>query len=213
MPAVSAGGRPFVVGLTGGIGSGKSAVENRFAALGAGVVDTDRIAHQLTAPGGRALPALREAFGEDALGADGAMDRAAMRARVFVDPAARLRLEAILHPLIRAESEAQVAALAAAPYVVLVVPLLVESGAYRGRCQRICVVDCPESLQVERVSRRSGLPPEEVRAIMATQASREERLAAADDVIDNSGDLADMHRQVDALHGRYVLMAPVAGRE
>jgi dephospho-CoA kinase len=207
MPAVTGSGGSFVVGLTGGIGSGKSAVAERFAALGAGVVDTDLIAHRLTAPGGRALPALRMVFGDDVIGAGGAMDRAAMRARVFADLDARRRLEAILHPLIRSEAEAEVAALAAAPYVILMVPLLVESGAYRERCRRVCVVDCPETLQVERVSRRSGLPADQVRTIIAAQASRDERLAAADDVIDNSGDLASMQRQVDALHARYLALA------
>lgn len=200
-------GHPYVVGLTGGIGSGKSAAADHFAALGAGLVDTDLIAHRLTAPGGHALDALREAFGADVVGADGAMDRVAVRARVFGDPEARKRLEAILHPLIRAEAAAQVAALAGAPYVVLVVPLLVESGHYQDSCQRVCVVDCPELLQVERVTRRSGLPVEQVRAIMATQASRPERLAVADDVIDNSGDLASLLRQVEALHGRYLALA------
>jgi dephospho-CoA kinase len=213
MPAVTVPGGRYVVGLTGGIGSGKSAVAERFAALGAGVVDTDLIAHQLTAHGGRALPALRAAFGDAVVDANGGMDRATMRARAFADPTTRQRLEAILHPLIRAESEAQVAALAAAPYVVLVVPLLVESGAYRGRCQRVCVVDSLETLQVERVSRRSGLSAEQVRAIMAAQAGRDERLAAADDVIHNDSDLASLYRQVDALHGRYLVLAAAVGRE
>lgn len=203
---------PYLVGLTGGIGSGKSAAADHFAALGAGLVDTDLIAHQLTVPGGRALDALREAFGSEIVGTDGAMDRAVVRARVFDDPEARKRLESILHPLIRAEAAAQVAALAAVPYVVLVVPLLVESGHYRGRCQRVCVVDCPESLQVERVMRRSGLPADQVRAIMAAQASRQERLAAADDVIDNSGGLASLRRQVEALHARYLALAAKARR-
>lgn len=207
MPAVKAPGDRFLVGLTGGIGSGKSAAADRFAALGAGLVDTDLIAHQLTAPGGHALDALRASFGAEIVGSDGAMDRAVMRARAFADPAARQRLEAILHPLIRAEAAAQVASLSAVPYVVLVVPLLVESGHYRDDCQRICVVDCPEALQVERVTRRSGLPAEQVQAIMAAQVSRQERLAAADDVIDNSGDLASLHRQVDVLHARYSAMA------
>ena len=204
---MKAPGDRFVVGLTGGIGSGKSAAADHFAALGAGLVDTDLIAHRLTAPGGHALDALRAAFGAEIVGADGAMDRTVMRARAFADPAARQRLEGILHPLIRAEAAAQVAALFAAPYVVLVVPLLVESGHYRNYCQRICVVDCPEALQVERVTRRSGLTAEQVRAIMAAQASRQERLSAADDVIDNSGDVASLHRQVEALHTRYSTLA------
>ncbi|MBT0959645.1 dephospho-CoA kinase [Denitromonas iodatirespirans] len=194
--------RPWIVGLTGGIGSGKSAASDRFGLCGAAVVDTDQIARQLTAAGGAALPAIREHFGEALIGADGALDRDAMRARVFDDPAERQRLEAILHPMIRAEADRQCAA-ADAPYVVLVVPLLIESGNYRQRCDRILVVDCDEAVQVARVMSRSGLARAQVEAIMAAQIPRAERLAAADDVIDNSGDLEHLHRQVDALHARY----------
>lgn len=208
MPTVTgASGRAWVVGLTGGIGSGKSAVADRLSALGAGVVDTDLIAHQLTAPGGKALPALEAAFGPGVLGADGAMDRAAMRDRVFADPEARRRLEGILHPMIRAECEARVNALGEMPYVVLVVPLLVESGAYHDRCRRICVVDCPEDVQVRRVMLRNGLAEELVRGILAAQATRQERLAVATDVIDNGGELEALGPQVDALHQRYLAMA------
>lgn len=196
----------FIVGLTGGIGSGKSAATDRFAELGIVVVDTDRIAHALTAPGGRAMPAIQAAFGAGVIRPDGALDRAAMRARAFTDPDARLRLESILHPAIRAESD-RLCAEAQSPYVVLAIPLLVESGSYHGRVHRICVVDCPEALQVERVVKRSGLAPDEVRAIMAAQASRERRLQAADDIIDNSGDLAMLRRQVDALHRHYLTLA------
>ncbi|QSI79105.1 dephospho-CoA kinase [Niveibacterium microcysteis] len=195
--------RPLVVGLTGGIGSGKSAAAERFAALGAAIVDTDQIAHQLTAAGGDAIPALQQAFGPQIIGADGALDRAAMRALAFGEPSARQRLEGILHPMIRARSDAAVAAAQAAPYVVLVVPLLVESGGYRSRCDRIAVVDVPEALQLERVMRRSGLAREQVEAIMAAQASRAQRRAIADDLIDNSGDIAALQRQVDELDRRY----------
>lgn len=195
--------RPFVVGLTGGIGSGKSAAAARFAQLGASVVDTDEIAHQLTRPGGAALPELRRVFGAEILTSDGALDRAAMRARVFSDAAARQLLESVLHPLIRAESEQRVRAGSLAPYVVLVVPLLVESAGYRGRCDRIAVVDLPEAMQIERVMQRSGLTREQVEAIMAAQAARAQRNAIADDLIDNSGDIAALHRQVDALDCRY----------
>ncbi len=180
--------RPYIVGLTGGIGSGKSAATDRFAALGASVVDTDRIAHELTAPGGGALEAIRTAFGD---------------ALAFREPDARRRLEAILHPMIRAESARQCVA-AGGPYVILAVPLLVESGGYRERCDRICVVDCPEALQLERVRARNGLADEQIRAIMAAQASRAQRLAAADDVIDNAGTLASLHAQVDRLHAAYL---------
>ena len=195
--------RPFVVGLTGGIGSGKSAASARFAALGVTVIDTDVIAHALTAPGGAAIAAIQAHFGPRVIAADGSLDRAAMRTLAFADPAARRQLEAILHPLIRSESERQCMA-ATTPYVILAVPLLIESGGYRERCQRICVVDCPEALQIARVSARSGLPAEQIRAIMAAQVSRRERLAAADDVIDNSGTLATLHAQVDRLHRQYL---------
>ncbi len=194
---------PFTVGLTGGIGSGKSAATERFAALGATIVDTDLIAHRLTAPGGAAIAAIRQAFGAGVISPDGSLDRAAMRARVFAEPAARQQLEAILHPLIRAESARQCLA-APGPYVVMAVPLLVESGTYRQRCDRVCVVDCPEALQIERVRTRSGLDETQIRAIMAAQASREERLAAADDVIDNGGTLEALQQQVDRLHLRYL---------
>lgn len=196
----------YIVGLTGGIGSGKSAVADGFARLGAAVVDTDRIAHALTAPGGAAMAQIEAAFGSSVIAADGALDRAAMRELAFSDAAARARLEAILHPLIRSESARQCAA-AQAPYVVLVVPLLVESGNWRERCDRLCVVDCPESLQIERVRARSALPEAQIRAIMAAQASRAERLAVADDVIDNSGTLAELAARIEALHRNYLALA------
>ena len=153
--------RPYIVGLTGGIGSGKSAATAHFAALGASVVDTDLIAHALTAPGGAAIEAIRHAFGEAMLAADGSLDRAAMRALAFQRPQARRQLEAILHPLIRDESARQCRA-APGPYVILAVPLLIESGDYRARCDRICVVDCPEDLQVTRVHQRNALPEEQI---------------------------------------------------
>lgn len=196
----------FIVGLTGGIGSGKSAATDRFAAQGITVVDTDRIAHMLTSADGLAMPAIRAAFGDDVIRPDGALDRAAMRARVFSAPDARARLESILHPIIRAESD-RLCAEAHSPYVILAVPLLIESGSYRGRVHRVCVVDCPEPLQVERVVQRSGLAADEVKAIMAAQASRAQRLRAADDIIDNSGDLAALARQVEALHRQYLTLA------
>lgn len=199
----------FLVGLTGGIGSGKSAAASLFEALGAAVVDTDAIAHELTAPGGAAIESIRSAFGDGVIDARGALDRAAMRRKVFADASAKARLEAILHPMIRAEADRRSAA-ARAPYVVLVVPLLVESGGYRSRVQRVAVVDCPEEVQVARVMSRSGLSAEEARAIMSAQVSREQRLAVADDVIDNGGDLAALRPQVEALHRRYLEMAAVS---
>ncbi len=196
----------FVVGLTGGIGSGKSAAAEEFARLGAAVVDTDAIAHELTRAGGAAIAGLRRALGEEYVDAAGAMDRAKVRALVFADATAKARLEALLHPMIRAESERRIAA-SAAPYVVHVVPLLVESPDYRKRVQRVLVVDCPPRLQQERVRRRSGLADDEIERIIGAQTSRPARLAAADDVIDNSGTLDALHKQVRALHQRYLEMA------
>lgn len=198
--------RPYVVGLTGGIGSGKTAVADGLGQRGAALVDTDVIARTLTTPGGAAMPAIAAAFGPTVVASDGSLDRAAMRDLAFADPAVRGRLETILHPLIRAESARQCAA-AQAPYVVLVVPLLVESGNWRERCDRLCVVDCPEDLQIERVRARSALPETQIRAIMAAQASRAERLAVADDVVDNSGTLAELDAQIEALHRRYLALA------
>lgn len=196
----------YIVGLTGGIGSGKSTVAELFVGHGAALVDTDAIAHELTGPGGAAMPALLAEFGAEVATADGTLDRAAMRRRVFAEPTARARLEGILHPLIRRVSSERCAA-ATVPYVILAVPLLVESGSYRERCDRIAVVDCPESLQVERVMMRSGLSAAEVRAIMAAQASRAQRLAAADDIIGNDGDLAALAARVAGLHADYLQRA------
>lgn len=195
----------FVVGLTGGIGSGKSSVADLFVELGAALVDTDAIAHELTGPDGAAMPALLAEFGPAVAGPDGALDRAAMRQRVFADPAARGRLEAILHPLIRRLSDERCRT-AGAPYVILAVPLLVESGAYRERCDRIVVVDCPESLQIQRVMARNGLSMAEVETIMAAQATRQQRLAAADDVVVNDAGFDSLRAQVEALHRKYLLL-------
>jgi dephospho-CoA kinase len=172
---------PYVVGLTGGIGSGKSAAADLFGALGAAVVDTDQIAHRLTAPEGAAMADIRAAFGAGVIAEDGSLNRPAMRALAFGDPAARMRLEGILHPMIRSESE------------------------------RLCVVDCPEEVQVARVMLRSGLEACQVRAIMAAQASRSARLAAADDVVDNAGSLEYLREQVAALHRTYLDLAAQAG--
>lgn len=201
---------PFIVGLTGGIGSGKSAAADLFGEMGAAIVDTDLIAHRLTAPGGAAMEAVEAAFGAGVVAADGSLNRPAMRALAFEDPAARQRLEAILHPMIRSESE-RLCLLAEAAYVMLVVPLLVESGSYRKRVARLCVVDCPEEIQVARVMLRSRLEESQVRAIMAVQARRAVRLAAADDVVDNSGSHAQLQKQVAALHRRYLELAARAG--
>lgn len=197
-----------VIGLTGGIGSGKSAAAAQFAALGAAVVDTDVIAHRLTTAGGLAIPAIRAAFGDDVIAPDGAMDRAAMRQRVFSQADAKARLEGILHPMIREETLREIDRVgASAPYVLLVVPLMIETGFYLNHIARLLVVDCPESMQIDRVAARSGLSADEVRAIMANQASRAARLKAADDVIDNSGDLEQLRRQVLNLHAQYQTLA------
>jgi dephospho-CoA kinase len=196
----------FVVGLTGGIGSGKSAAAAEFARLGAAVIDADAIAHELTRAGGAAVAGVRRVLGDEFIDAHGAMDRDKVRARVFADAQARARLEGLLHPLIRAESERRIAA-ARAPYVVHVVPLLIESPNYRERVQRVLVVDCAPPVQQERVRRRSGLDDEQIRRIMDAQSARQARLAAADDVIDNSGSLDALHKQVRALHSRYLDLA------
>lgn len=196
----------FVVGLTGGIGSGKSAVAALFARRGITVVDTDAIAHELTSPGGGAMEAILESFGSDFITPEGALDRARMRALVFRDPQSKRRLERILHPRIRAESAVRIAA-ASSPYVILVVPLLVEAGVDRARYQRVMVVDCDEDVQIERVMRRSHLPDDEVRRIMASQVGRQERREAADDVVDNSEGLDGLEPQVEALHRRYLALA------
>jgi dephospho-CoA kinase len=188
-------------GLTGGIGSGKSAVADRLAALGAVVIDTDAISRELTAPGGAAIAPLASAFGAGAIGRDGGLDRAAMRQRVFSDAGERRRLEAVLHPLIREES-ARALERARGPYALLVVPLLFESGAWAGRVRRVVVVDCPESVQVARTVARSGLSEAEVRAIMAAQWPRWRRLQAADEVIWNGGSLEALQAQCEALDRR-----------
>jgi dephospho-CoA kinase len=193
------------VGLTGGIGSGKSAAAEEFAALGATVVDTDVISRELTDKGGAAIAEVERLFGKDFVAA-GAMDRQRMREHVFTDPAAKRALEALLHPMIREESGRRITA-ASGSYVVHVVPLLIESPDYRKRVDRVLVVDAPEETQIERVRARSRLAAEEVRAIMRGQISRAERLAAADDVIDNRGSRDALRKQVGALHRKYLQFA------
>ena len=197
---------PFCVGLTGGIGSGKSVVARMFEEFGAAVVDTDAIAHELTRPGGRALAAIRKGFGAEYIAADGGLDRARMRRLAFRDADARSRLEAILHPLIRRRSRARIAA-ARQPYVLIVVPLLLETGAYRDLVDRVLVVDCDEQRQVERAMARSGLGREEVLAIMAAQLPRARRLAQADDTLLNDGGMDALRRRARRLHARYLALA------
>jgi dephospho-CoA kinase len=197
---------PFSVGLTGGIGSGKSAASDRFGELGAGVVDTDEISRELTAPAGAAMQEIRKQFGPEFITVDGGLDRARMRRLVFADAAARRKLEAFLHPLIRARTRTAIAA-AAQPYVVVVVPLLLETGACAELVERVLVVDCEEAEQVRRTMARSGLSAGEVREIMATQLSRAERLRRADDVLANDGDLPALQRRVARLHAQYLDLA------
>ena len=175
------------VGLTGGIGSGKSTVCRMLRDLGAWVVDTDAIAHRLTAPGGRALPAIAAQFGAEVIADNGAMDRTRMRERVFADPAQRRALEAILHPMIGEDTRAEAAAAPQGAIVVFDVPLLVESGRWRDQVDRILVVDCPVETQIARVMQRNGWTADAVQRIIDQQASRAQRLAVADDVIVNDG--------------------------
>jgi dephospho-CoA kinase len=200
---------PLVVGLTGGIGSGKSAVASAFASLGVEIVDADVLAHRLSAPGQPGYAAIRAQFPDIALQAGGEIDRAQLRSRVFADAAARVRLETALHPLIAAEARREMHAWRG-PYGIAVVPLLLERGKLSSSVDRILVVDCPEDAQVARVAARSGMAPAEVRAIMATQTSRQERLAAADDVIDNAGPPEAIPPQVAELDRRYRALAAAA---
>jgi len=201
--------RSFAIGLTGGIGSGKSTVASLFALRGVAIIDTDVIAHALTGVGGAAMPAIRAEFGTSFITAEGALERSLMRAAIFSDPAAKKQLETILHPLIANHADQAARALQTndAGYLIYVVPLLVELRYWQERVDRILVVDCEEAMQRERVMRRNGLSTAQAGAIMATQATRAERLAAADDVIDNNGDPAQLFSQVAILHAHYRLQA------
>jgi dephospho-CoA kinase len=199
----------FAVGLTGGIGSGKSTVADLFAELGTPVIDTDVFARELTAPGGAALEAIHALFGDAVMQADGTLDRAALRRLVFADSASRRQLEAVLHPRIRQAVDRALAALDA-PYALVVIPLLVETGGYRDVLDRVLVVDCPEALQIARVAARSGLARDEAKAILAAQAGRAERLAAADDVIVNTGTREALRAEVARLHRHYLALAAAA---
>jgi dephospho-CoA kinase len=191
-----------LIGLTGGIGSGKTAVSDLLGKLGAGIVDTDLIAHQITASNGLAISAIEKQFGPDYLDAHGALDRNKMRTLVFAKPEARKTLEAITHPLIRQETIKQAKQLFAkgVPYLVFVVPLLIESGSWQGLIDRLVVVDCPEELQITRVMQRSNLSRAEVERILEAQASRKDRLAFADIVIKNQGSLTALEAEVNQLH-------------
>ncbi|MFM0630586.1 dephospho-CoA kinase [Paraburkholderia xenovorans] len=197
----------FAVGLTGGIGSGKSTVADLFAAHGVPLVDTDLIAHRITAPHGMAMPQIAAEFGEAFVAPDGSLDRARMRSLVFSEDGARKRLEGITHPLIRAETEREQRE-AQGPYVIVVVPLLVESGKWKTRVNRVLTVDCSVETQISRVMSRNNFSREQVLAIIARQATREARLAAADHVIDNDNAPLDaLKAQVDAQHRVYLALA------
>ncbi|MFZ6687978.1 dephospho-CoA kinase [Undibacterium sp. SXout11W] len=196
----------YAIGLTGGIGSGKTTIANFFQEYGISVIDTDAIAHHLSAPDGLAIPAIRQEFGDAAIASNGAMDRNWMRGLIFSDSGAKQKLERILHPLIRQECE-KAAALATSAYVIFVVPLLVESGNWRKRVNRIAVVDCLEQTQISRVIARNNLSQEQVLAIMRAQVSRDQRLAAADDIIVNESDLSAAKRQVQELHRQWMGLA------
>ena len=208
MPAVTPPGvtnRPFRVALTGGIASGKTTVANLFADLGVALVDSDLIAREVVEPGQPALAAVVAAFGASVLGPDGRLDRRRLREIIFADPAARVRLEGILHPAIRAEMDRQSAA-ANGPYHLLVIPLLAE-GSGRDRADRVLVVDVPESLQIERLMARDSVTREQAEASLRAQASRAARLEIADDVVLNTGRIEDLRSQVAELHARYVKLA------
>ncbi len=198
-------GRRLRIGLTGGIASGKSTVARRFTELGVPVIDADAAARAVVAPGTPGLAAVSERFGPGVLTDNGELDRRALRDLIFNDPALRQDLEAILHPLIRADME-QSAELAVGPYVVMDIPLLVEGGS-RDRVDRILVVDVDEAVQLQRVVARDGCTEQQARAILASQASRTARLAAADDVLPNTGTVTDLRQAVDRLHERYLRLA------
>lgn len=201
---------PLVIGLTGGIGSGKSTVAGLFADLGVPVIDADAIARELVAPGQPALAEIREAFGAGVINQDGRLDRDRLRRIVFADPDRRRRLEAILHPRIVHEIRRRIRLLRGG-YCIVSIPLLVEAGL-TGLVDRILVVDCPETLQRRRIARRDRLPAAEIDAVLQAQAGREARLRVADDVILNDRDLATLRTAVETLHRKYTALAAKSGR-
>ena len=204
----------FSVGLTGGVGSGKSTIAAMLADCGAGIVDADAISHELTQAGGAAIAALRETFGDQAITADGSLDRTQMRNRAFSEPAVRLELESLLHPLIRAEMRKRAAEKmkAGSAYVVFVIPLLVESGGKTGATRRVLLIDCSEATQLARVGARPGISAPIARNIVGAQATRRQRLAVADDVLMNEAPLTEIRPRVELLHRTYLecVRAPYA---
>lgn len=202
----------YVVAITGGIGSGKTTVANQFAELGIEVVDADIIAREVVEPGTTALAAIATHFGADVIAPDGRLDRRQLRERVFTDPQAKGWLNALLHPLIRSEMQRQCAA-ARSPYCLLVVPLLVEN-RLTALANRVLVIDVDEATQIERTCRRDGVSREQAEAILAAQASRTERLAAADDVLDNqNGTPEAIKSRIFALHETYLAFASQQARQ
>lgn len=196
----------YFVGLTGGIGSGKSTVASLFAELGVPVIDTDAISHQLTQTSGAAIHSIRKLFGDAFIDTTGALDRSKMRELVFSDSAAKQALEKILHPLILAEAKAQ-AESSPAPYILLVIPLLFETNNYQDWLHHTVTVDCTEETQIHRATKRNGLSKQLVLAIMAQQLSRTRRLELADDVIKNDGAIGDLHQQVAGLHQHFTSLS------
>lgn len=195
----------FKLGLTGGIGSGKTVASDYFARLGIEVVDTDLVARQVVEPGTPALEEIKAHFGSDVIQPDGTLDRKALRTRVFADENERTWLESLLHPLIRQKTLQQLES-AHSAYVILVSPLLIESGRHR-LADRVLVIDSPEALQLSRAQHRDDSDALQIKAIMQTQFSREQRLAQADDVVINDADIASLERQLDVLHAKYLAIA------
>ena len=202
---VKPGRRPLAIGLTGGIGSGKSVAAALFSRLDVPVIDADRIAHDLVEPGEPALDTIISTFGPDYLQADGQLDRTRLRQLVFTDPALRHQLESILHPLIRSNIKELVKS-TQEPYCIVVIPLLLESGQ-SDLVDRILVIDAPEQTRIDRVAKRDRLSADEIHAILQTQADRETRLAAADDIIVNTGTLDELAEKVQAQHETYLALA------
>ena len=198
--------RPLRIGLTGGIASGKSTVTQRFAELGVPVIDADVASRNVVEPGKPGLAQVVQRFGGGILDADGRLDRRALRNLIFKDSSLRKALDAILHPLIRAEMERE-AAQATAPYVVMAIPLLVEGGSAGKRVDRVLVVDADETLQIQRLRARDGSSEEQARAILSSQATRAARLSHADDVLLNAGSVAELRQAVDRLHEQYLRLA------
>lgn len=196
----------LLIGLTGGIGCGKSTVSALFKKFGVRIIDTDELSRELTQSGGAAIAQIRNAFGVDYIDTSGALDRARMRELIFSHPAEKQRLEAIIHPLILKQTQELAQAATSAPYTLLVIPLLFETQSYRNWLSRILVVDCPEDLQIERTMQRSGLDRRAVESIMAQQIARSERLALTDDVICNDGDLSALSNRVTRLHQQYLTL-------